>query len=700
MTLRAAALAASGIACLGALAPLPSRAQPVVQPLPSPAVGALDSALRRLAADPRNVQALVDAGYAALALNDADAAIGFFSRASEIAPQNARAKAGLGSAFVRSENPYDAMLLFEEALRLGATPASLAADRGLASDLVGDAQGAQTFYRQALAAGPNDEISRRLALSLAVSGKRNDMEDVLLPLLKRNDLAAFRTRAFGLAILGDAKEASDIVDVIMPKEMAKRIKPYLKQLPRLTSAQQIAAASFGHFPAEKNIGSDDPRFARYGGGNKVAAAQPASRTADAGLIPAGEPLGAKGKAAAAAKAEKPPTRAEKARAEKAEKAARGQQLAVATQPARTVAPASSARTAPPAPPAPTQELAPVAPRPGFSSLAMPSQPAATPSAAPSTNTRPPAQAAAQLPPVPAPASTTAAVAARPAAAPSTAPSSVNFDLAELPQSRTAQAPVTTAPVPAAPAPATAALAATAAPPAAAAAPAPSQLAPPAAPSAAAVPASAPAATPIYSPAPDPIATYVSQPAAPAPASAPERKFSSVADAFSGFDVATPPVTVLPGAVDLTTIKVAREAPPAAKTDPKAEVEKPAKDAKKETPKEKAAREAKEKAIKEKAEKEKARKANPSRIWVQVGTGRDKTALSFDWRRMNKDDAALFKGRKAYVTAWGQTNRLLTGPFPNDAAAKDFLKKLKAAKYDSFGFTSAEGQEVEVLGASR
>lgn len=153
--------------------------------------------------------------------------------------------------------------------------------------------------------------------------------------------------------------------------------------------------------------------------------------------------------------------------------------------------------------------------------------------------------------------------------------------------------------------------------------------------------------------------------------------------------------VLPGAVDLTKIKVTREAPPAPKPDPKAEAaDKAAKD--------KLAKEklAKEKAAKEKAAQEKAKKANPSRIWVQVGTGRDKAALAFTWRKMNKDDAALFKGRKPYVADWNQTNRLLTGPFPNDAAAKDFLKKLKAAKYDSFAFTSVEGQEVEILPVSR
>lgn len=173
--------------------------------------------------------------------------------------------------------------------------------------------------------------------------------------------------------------------------------------------------------------------------------------------------------------------------------------------------------------------------------------------------------------------------------------------------------------------------------------------------------------------------------APAPQPATERKFGSVADAFADFDLsAAPPVAARAGAVDITKINVVREAPPAPK------VEKPVE----------AAKSAQEKQAEKPKKPEPKKPQHPSRIWVQVATGRDKNALAFDWRRMNRQQAELFKGRTPYVTAWGQTNRLLTGPFPTDAAARDYLKKLKAAELDSFAFTSAEGQVVDALPVSR
>ena len=94
---------------------VPVVSREVVQPLPAAGTGTLNSALQRLAANPRDTGALVDAGFAALEIGDVDAAVGFFSRADAISPGIPRAQAGLGAAYVRSENPYDALLRFEEA---------------------------------------------------------------------------------------------------------------------------------------------------------------------------------------------------------------------------------------------------------------------------------------------------------------------------------------------------------------------------------------------------------------------------------------------------------------------------------------------------------------------------------------------------------------------------------------------------------
>ena len=49
-----------------------------------------------------------------------------------------------------------------------------------------------------------------------------------------------------------------------------------------------------------------------------------------------------------------------------------------------------------------------------------------------------------------------------------------------------------------------------------------------------------------------------------------------------------------------------------------------------------------------------------------------------------------------MTPWGQTNRLLAGPFDSQSDARAALNALAAADIDSFVWTSAEGQEIEDL----
>ena len=94
----------------------------------------------------------------------------------------------------------------------------------------------------------------------------------------------------------------------------------------------------------------------------------------------------------------------------------------------------------------------------------------------------------------------------------------------------------------------------------------------------------------------------------------------------------------------------------------------------------------------------AKPVHPSRVWVQVATGRDRNALAFDWRRMTRKDEKLFSGKAAYVAKWGQTNRLLTGPFASQKEANAFIASLKKAGVDSFSFTSEEGEQVDALGS--
>lgn len=99
-------------------------------------------------------------------------------------------------------------------------------------------------------------------------------------------------------------------------------------------------------------------------------------------------------------------------------------------------------------------------------------------------------------------------------------------------------------------------------------------------------------------------------------------------------------------------------------------------------------------------KEKTKKAppsHPSRIWVQIGVGRDKAAIGFDWRKFVKASPALFKGRQAFISDMGRTNRILVGPFETQKAAAAFQAQARKAEFGgAFVWTSPAGQVVDAL----
>lgn len=254
----------------------------VVQPLPSEEVQRLNRALVALAKAPRDLDALVEAGTAAMGIDDLEAAVGFFGRAADIDPNHPRVALGLGAVYLRSGRPGEAIPQFDRARAAGVPAREVLPDQALAFDLVGDQTAAQAAYAQALDFDPgNDEARRRQAISFAIAGNRARFEEALRPLLDKRDMAAFRARAFGLAILGDQARAAAITEQVMPRDLSSRIIPYLAYMPRLTPAQQAAAANLGIFPRAADIGRDDPRLARLA----------TEAQADSRLAPSGAPLG-------------------------------------------------------------------------------------------------------------------------------------------------------------------------------------------------------------------------------------------------------------------------------------------------------------------------------------------------------------------------------------------------------------------------
>lgn len=593
--------------------------QPVVQQVPGNKGMKLNDALGRLARNPQDIDALIGAGRASMEIGDLDAAVGFFQRADRLSPGNAQVKAGLAGAYAQSEDPYSAIPMFEEAEKAGVIDPALLADRGLAYDLVGDNASAQKYYRAALAAGPSDETLRRLALSQAISGDRRGMEVTLSPLLQRQDKAAWRTRAFGLAILGQADEADSIVRTNLPASLAESMSAYVRYMPRLTAAQQAAAANLGHFPRAADIGRDDPRIAAF---------QPKRPVVVAAALPTPVPAAKGGKPA-------------KDKGRRGDQAGKTPVQVAAAQPA----------------------------------AAAPLEPARAPVTL----------AAGELPPV------SAAIAAVPPPA-----SSAPLGLKPAPA-----APGPVAPPPAAPV--------IAAPVIAAAAPAPVSGGPGFA-LIDAPPLPAPAAAPVAQPKP-------AAPPAPAPAARPR----SLADVFADLTPPSREAEPKAGAVDIRRIgpaarpvlaeKTAKDAKAALvdECEPEAKPAKGAKGAKAAPPAKGAkgikgakAGAAKACPVDPKLAKAKSPAASqPSRIWVQVATGRAKSALAFDWRKLVKENPELLGKSKAATSAWGQSTRLLVGPFDSTAAANALVGKLKkAGEGGAFVWTSPAGQVVDPLSGDK
>lgn len=416
-----AALAACALVASGPALGQGAVSQAVVQPTPPAALGELNAALKDLGRNPRNVVALLRAGWAALTLDDTEAALGFFRRAAVIAPANGEVKAGLATASLRQGNPVEAVRLFAEAEAARAPMARYAADRGLALDLVGSNTAAQQFYRQALAQKNDAETVRRLALSQAIAGDQRGSELTLLPLLQSRDLAAYRTRAFALAILGKSEEAVSIAQTMLPATISGRLAPYLRYMPRLTRAQQAAAANLGQFPPASEIGRDDPRIAAFSAA-EPRPSQVASAAPDARLVPTGTPLG---KSARRQRADRKAT----ASAAKVQPKAEGGNISVSYAPLQQAAPSPAASPAPPPPPrvaaAVQQPAQPLAPPRGE----LPPTDKAVLVAALDPSSTPPAPAVARASVQPAPAPT-GAPATAPTGASATAPEPAPASLAE------------------------------------------------------------------------------------------------------------------------------------------------------------------------------------------------------------------------------------------------------------------------------
>jgi Flp pilus assembly protein TadD len=728
---------------------------PEEKPAPPPAkvepAGAVElrDALRRIAVRPSDSYALTDAGYASLKLGDADAAFNFFSRASNLQPSDPRIKAGLAAAMVRRENPFEALRLFDEAARLGASERSFAMDRALAFDLLGNFERAQQDYQNARSYQQSDELIRRQAISLSLLGKSADADAMLYPLLQRDDSEAWRARTFILASRGEAKEAEKIARSFLTEPEAMRLEYYLRQMPRLTPAQQAAALHFGHFPTGGTIGQDSEQV-------RVAASamgvKPRPAVGQGRLVPAGEPLGS---SKITKRDAKKPREAKPAKAD-VRTAKRGDPVPLATSTAqaavdraaaaaprmfpggqlpppeaarpliRIVLPAAKPVVAPaPVPikvatiPAPQSLPGIIPPKPAASPVLIESKPATVPVIRP-IDVPPSNQPTTTVPVVEAP---RPVVAELPPVGP--AVMSRNEPVVSAPKAVTVDAP----PVFSAPAPAVPAVTNTAISKIESTVPAPA----------------------IVTPKPETIVAGTDSSPAPQPQPQPQPPVAvPTGPGFTALDVpatAKPLEPVVTPIVDAPTpapsllqgpnpdgTVITASAPPVVEAatlpsttrvepPPSAAPEKPAErpafdlgsivesiaipeqeqvravapvDLKKIKPVAPKAEDAAKADGSAKAGKAGKVAANPARIWVQIATGADGNGLLYDYRRWAKKAPPLFTTVAGYTAVWSKSRRLLVGPFADMKAAKKWEADFRKNGGDGFVWTSENGVAVDPL----
>lgn len=604
---------------------------------------ALSRHLRALSEQPKSLGALMGAGQAALELGDANAAITFFARAEEINPRDARIKAGYGSAFVKLEQPQGAIKFFNEAVRSGIAESEIAADRGLAYDMIGDSRRAQRDYQLALRARRDDEIERRLALSLAISGDRDEALAAIDGQLRRQERAAWRTRAFILALNGDAAGATSTAASVIPAQ-AESLRPFFAQLSGLNPSQKAMAVHFGRFPSD---------------GRPVQMAQNFSTAPNPGTT--GSASGTTPSTATRRAVQEPPS-TQPRRRPGPDTTPPPQQRRVSRAPA---ADRNEGRT--------LNRADRVGSRIPTSTTEQEQEPPARQYAANSVDpseTRPPAAAPVSRWATAGPAigSPTSAPSLPPPPSASTAPAIRDTSEPSPSQGATPSPPVSTAPA------------------------VRETVAPSRSPAAMPPPASQPLIGPPSVATTDliPSSVAIDTPVATAPPSTP------VADAAPGFTSIASLVAGLDGDPEAVPAaepsKPTQPPPERAKPDPvkPTEARKPA-----ET---KPAAEIKKPEPKKPEAKKPAAPKEPSRVWVQVAGGANKRDLPAAYAKLRSQAPALFKGKTAWTTPLRATNRLLVGPFKSESEAQTFVNALAKEKLSGFSWTSPAGQEIEKLPA--
>ncbi|QJQ33298.1 hypothetical protein GV829_13330 [Sphingomonas lacunae] len=656
----------------------------------------LTASLARIAADSSDWMALSQAGRAAIVLGDGRAALGFLARAEALNSRDPTIKAALGAAMVLLEEPQGAMRYFDAAVSAGGLDRAYLGDRGLAFDLLGNQSRAQADYAVAVQSHPSAELTRRYAISLGISGQTDQAVQMLGPLLRAQDRAAWRSRAMILAMNGRSEEARQIARATMPAQLAQGIDPYLGLMDRLTPAQLAFASHFGRFPPYETVRAQPQR----GSAVRVAVAAPTTTPTNA----------ARGRDRATGNRGRGRTSTEANRRDSARATNRREATAPrGTAPTGTASPAPVAlaradigvpglAAAPPPPSAPP--AVPMVSQP----VVQPIAPSSTPAPQPVPASVPSAAPTAEAVPTPGPAVTAAATVTTPAPPPQpvTAPQPVAETVAVTPTPDSAPASPIAAGAPIQGPPDTDGPGFSSLPSVATASNPPSALAGPASNplnAAPVEPAVSEAATGQGAPAAAPVQ------AAPAPGNA-SADGSTVVPGWSldtvveSLEVPEAERTATVPGLSLAEIEAIAAERRLQQEQQAAEARARARALAETRAREQAEVQARERAAAEaerRAEQERIRR-HPARVWYQIATGADPAALAFDCRRLQRQFAEAFGTQTCSTASWNRTRRLVVGPFRNATAAREWGSAYSRAGGNAgFIWNSEAGEEVTPVG---
>ena len=172
---------------------------------------------------------------------------GAYRTALEIDAVNAEAQRGLGNALVALNRPSEALPYLETALAISNDYRAYNSI-GVALDHLGRHEDAQFYYRQGVAAAPNDiDLTSNLAISLALSGQFQEAIQFAERAATVPEAGVRHRQTLGLvlALAGRTDAAADVMAADMPVEDAINAVQYFEVVRSIPSSADRAVAIGG-----------------------------------------------------------------------------------------------------------------------------------------------------------------------------------------------------------------------------------------------------------------------------------------------------------------------------------------------------------------------------------------------------------------------------------------------------------------------